>query len=82
MLKGTIFEQKFQEALINKVKIKFDEFMPSRVNAPGRWFETNIYPTKDGLSTYFQDVTERKLIEEKLAKSEQCIEYSQSIQRI
>lgn len=71
VLVGTIFERNFQYALENKAKIKFEEFMPSTLYAPGRWFETNIYPTKDGLSTYFQDVTERKLIEEKLVKSEQ-----------
>jgi diguanylate cyclase (GGDEF)-like protein/PAS domain S-box-containing protein len=51
--------------------MKFEEFLPSAIHAPGRWYETNIYPTKEGLSAYFQDVTERKLIEEKLVKSEQ-----------
>jgi diguanylate cyclase (GGDEF)-like protein/PAS domain S-box-containing protein len=71
ILLGTVFERNFKHALVNKVKKKFVEFMPSKVHAPGRWFEINIYPTRDGLSTYFQDVTERKLTEEKLVKSEQ-----------
>nr|NQU93429.1 PAS domain S-box protein [Bacteroidota bacterium] len=36
-----------------------------------RWFENNVIPTKEGLAIFFQDITERKQMEEKLRKSEE-----------
>lgn len=35
-----------------------------------QWFEYFIYPSPDGLSVYFKDITERKTAEEKLIASE------------
>jgi PAS domain S-box-containing protein len=39
--------------------------------APGKWVEVHAYPTDDGLSVYFRDITERKKAEEDLRRSEQ-----------
>ena len=39
--------------------------------APGKWVEVHAYPTEDGLSVYFRDITERKLAEKALRESEQ-----------
>lgn len=36
-----------------------------------RWGEMNVYPSKDGISVYFHDITERKWAEEALKESEQ-----------
>lgn len=33
----------------------------------GKWYETHVYPSKDGLTVYYKDVTERRRIEESLA---------------
>ena len=38
--------------------------------APGKWFERHIYPTDNGLSVYFRDITQRKEAEEALQASE------------
>ncbi len=35
-----------------------------------RWFENRIYPTSEGISLYFQDITDRKLMEARLRESE------------
>ncbi len=35
-----------------------------------RWIENHIYPSANGLSIYFRDITEKKKAEEALAKSE------------
>jgi diguanylate cyclase (GGDEF)-like protein/PAS domain S-box-containing protein len=37
----------------------------------GSWLETRMYPTADGLSVYFHDITEKRLAEEAVRKSEQ-----------
>ena len=34
------------------------------------WFENHIYPSDDGLSIYFRDITEKKKAEEKISISE------------
>ncbi|MEB3294836.1 MAG: ATP-binding protein [Synechococcales bacterium] len=39
-----------------------------------RWFDNRIYPTPDGLSIFFQDVTDRKLMELALRENEQSLE--------
>jgi len=32
-----------------------------------RWIEGHVYPSEDGLSVYYRDITERKRVEERLA---------------
>ncbi len=39
----------------------------------GRWYDVRAYPSPDGLSVYFLDVTELKETQEKLQKSQQDI---------
>ena len=38
------------------------------------WLEVRIYPFSDGLSVYFQDITERKVREERLSEQAQLLE--------
>jgi PAS domain S-box-containing protein len=33
---------------------------------PGRWFETHVYPTEEGVSAYLRDISERKQAEEEI----------------
>jgi PAS domain S-box-containing protein len=37
----------------------------------GRWYETNIYPTDEGICVYGRDITDRKLVEEEVRRSEE-----------
>jgi PAS domain S-box-containing protein len=44
-------------------------------SAPGeRWFENRIHPSREGLSIFFTDITERKLAEQALSESEQRLQ--------
>ncbi|HEY9872530.1 MAG TPA: PAS domain S-box protein, partial [Candidatus Obscuribacterales bacterium] len=53
---GGIFDQQYQKAVSEQVSVEFEEFY-----APlNKWFAVHAYPSKDGLSVYFQDITERK----------------------
>lgn len=37
----------------------------------GKWYETHVYPSKDGISVYYKDITKRKEAEEALRESEE-----------
>ncbi|USZ68120.1 PAS domain S-box protein [Halorussus salilacus] len=41
---------------------------------PDRWIEMRVYPSEDGLSVYFRDVTERKRVQLELRETKQKIE--------
>jgi PAS domain S-box-containing protein len=61
-LRGTAFEPLYREAMANGVAGRMTSYYPDHA----RWYEVRVYPTPNGISIYFQDVSEaRKLEEEK-----------------
>jgi PAS domain S-box-containing protein len=60
----------FQEALEAQQSISFEEFYEPTET----WFENHVYPSEDGLSIYFRDVTGRKERERQLEEYETIIE--------
>ncbi len=64
--KGQKFFQAYQQAMLDQTPIHIEDFYPPW----NRWFENRIYPSKDGLSIFFTDVTERKLAEDALRASQ------------
>jgi PAS domain S-box-containing protein len=63
---GQKFYHTCYEAVAEQKIIAIEEYYPPW----DRWFENRIYPTKDGLSIFFQDITRRKLAEIALENSE------------
>jgi PAS domain S-box-containing protein len=56
---GTALESEFQRAMAFQLTVEFEHFY-----APlNRWFEIHAYPTPEGLSIYFRDITARKKAE-------------------
>jgi PAS domain S-box-containing protein len=50
------FHREYNRAMSEQVPVAFEEYY-----APlDCWFEVRAYPSQDGLSVYFQDITERK----------------------
>ena len=75
--KGTIFEEKYTWAMRENQPVSFEAFFdydPIR-----NWYSVRAYPFKDGLSVYFQVVTERKEAEETLRKHQYHLEKAQEI---
>ncbi|HEY7913886.1 MAG TPA: PAS domain S-box protein [Blastocatellia bacterium] len=62
---STFYEQ-CQKAVSEQADVKFEHFYPPLE----AWFEVFACPSPDGLSVYFNDITERKLSEEALRESE------------
>jgi PAS domain S-box-containing protein len=61
------FYEKYHEAVATGNSVHFEEFY-----APlNTWVEVHAYPSEDGLSVYFENITERRRAEEALRESEE-----------
>ncbi|WP_247235630.1 PAS domain S-box protein [Telluribacter sp. SYSU D00476] len=56
------FYTEYHRALVEQVSVHFVEYLPSI----GAWLDVSCYPTEDGLTLYFRNVTARKLAEEQI----------------
>src|SRR5688572_22078679 len=56
---GSTFYEQCHKAVSEQTDIKFEDFYPQLES----WFEVYACPSPDGLSVYFNDITERKLSE-------------------
>ncbi|MEH1920378.1 GAF domain-containing protein [Nostoc sp.] len=64
---GTTFYCEYQKAILEQVSVEFEEFyLPQQC-----WLQVHAYPAKEGLSIYFQDVTERRRTAEALRENEE-----------
>ncbi len=63
---GTPFEVGLRRAVVEQKPSVSEYFYPSR----DRWYENRLYPTADGLTIFFAEVTERRRTEEALRESE------------
>ncbi len=51
-----LFYEQYHKALREQVLVKFDAYFPPL----DTWFDVRAYPSENGLTVYFQDVTEEK----------------------
>jgi PAS domain S-box-containing protein len=61
---GSTFEQQYRQARAQQVAVAFEEFYQPL----NTWFAVYAYPARDGLSVYFQNITERKQAEAELQR--------------
>ncbi len=59
---GLKFYEEYQRAVREKVSVIFEEHYPPLQS----WFSVHAYPSEEGLSVYFQDITQRKQAETEL----------------
>ncbi len=67
--KGSVFEQKYKEALRKKEFISFEEYFG--IVPYDNWYSVRVYPKEKGISVYFQVTTEQKEAEKALRESEE-----------
>ncbi|MDS0283649.1 PAS domain S-box protein [Haloarcula onubensis] len=60
---GAQFYDAYHEAMATQEPVDFEEYYPP----VDRWFRVNAYPSANGLSVYFHDITEQKERDQKLS---------------
>jgi PAS domain S-box-containing protein len=68
-LVGTSIEENYRRAVKERVPVEFQTFY-SPLNA---WFDVRAYPSPEGLSVYFHDITERMRAEEALRQQHEWL---------
>lgn len=63
---GSRFEDNYRHAMASGEPVAFDAYYPPPLDG---WYEIRGWPTPDGLSVYFNDITERRAAQEMLAKA-------------
>ena len=61
-LVNTVFWHRYHRSMAEQTPAEFEEFYPTL----DRWYAVRTFPSPDGLAVYFQDVTERKAMENAL----------------
>jgi len=64
---GTELEQNFRHSIAENVTERFEFFFPPH----NRWYEIHAYPSPNGLSVYFRDVSQRRRDEAAIRESEE-----------
>jgi adenylate cyclase len=59
---GSIFELEYRKAVGQQISVNFEQFYPPT----NRWVEVRAFPSYEGLSVFFHDITHRKVMEEAL----------------
>src|SRR5205807_1145826 len=72
---GTKAYHKCQQAMAERAPLNFEAFFP----ALNKWYENDVHPTKEGLSVYWRDITERKRAEEQLRRNEAYLAEAQTL---
>src|SRR3972149_2899297 len=72
---GQPFYHAYYQVVETQQPIYLEEYYPPY----DRWFENRIYPSKDGLSIFFHDITDRKRLEIALHENEELLTQSFAI---
>jgi PAS domain S-box-containing protein len=75
---GTRFHQAFQQVMRERIALHIEEYFPPWE----RWFENHIYPTSDGISVFFHEITERKNAEQKFAENAALLAEAQHLAQL
>ncbi len=72
------FRRAYEQAMAEQRPLQIEAYYPPYE----RWFENRIYPSADGLTIYFLDITERKRAEQELLQQQRMLTQAQQVARI
>ncbi|WP_158752718.1 EAL domain-containing protein [Dyella sp. S184] len=75
---GQPFHHAYEQAMAEQRPILLEAFYPPY----NRWFENRIYPSADGVTIYFLDITERKQAEQALLQQQRMLDQAQQVAHI
>jgi diguanylate cyclase (GGDEF)-like protein/PAS domain S-box-containing protein len=65
------FGRLYRETMLSRVPSTFQEFYPEPLN---RWYEAHAYPTEEGISVFFRDITDAMQMQQTTRLHQQAIE--------
>ena len=65
------FGREYLRAIAENVPVDFEEFYPEPLNV---WYQVRAYPSAEGLSILFSDITDRRTTEESLRQNEAALQ--------
>ncbi|MGY1638425.1 SpoIIE family protein phosphatase [Geodermatophilus sp. SYSU D00742] len=65
---ASVFEESYRDAVRTGRPVNFDAYYPAPLDG---WYELRAWPTPEGLSVYFLEVTERRRVRERAERSAQ-----------
>ncbi len=78
LARGRMFEREYGRAMRDQIVVQFVEYSKTA----NKWFDVKAYPSRDGLSVYFRDVTGRidaqREIERNAARQQAIIAFGRS----
>ncbi len=75
---GHAFQQACEKAMREQQYVYLEDYYISY----DKWFESHIYPSTEGLSVFFRDITDRKKTEEKLNKSNRLYNFISQVNQL
>lgn len=64
-----VFPEQYRLAMTRQTPVVFEHYMQTLQ----AWYEIHVYPTEDGLSVFFRDVSERKVAEQQLLANQEAL---------
>ena len=61
-LRGTVVEEKFRQAMLERAPVHIESIGAVRTN----WYDVSVYPSSEGITVYWTDITERRQLEEQI----------------
>lgn len=68
--KNMMFFKQYQQSFVEQVPVSFQEYIPLF----DQWFEANAYPTPEGISVFFRDITLQKKAEKRILEANERFE--------
>jgi PAS domain S-box-containing protein len=69
-LVGTVFAKKYEEAMLTKIVVEFEDYYAPK----DKWYFIKVYPSVDGLTIFYENITEHKKAEVAIKANEQKLE--------
>jgi PAS domain S-box-containing protein len=67
-----------EQAMRTREVVRQEDYFAPR----DRWFENRIYPTSDGISSFFTDITERKRAEQEIRRQRDILDRTSRLARV